>query len=101
MAGDCRRSSTAGELGSDRAAAGARTPLALAVAAARLSVRIRIQAQHTRRAGPYERCYALPSMTGHNVDSSSLLEAVRKLVPMIRSYADEIERDRELPRPLF
>jgi alkylation response protein AidB-like acyl-CoA dehydrogenase len=40
-------------------------------------------------------------MTAHNADSSSLLEAVRKLVPMIRSCADEIERDRELPRPLF
>lgn len=31
----------------------------------------------------------------------SPLEAARKLVPMIRSCADQIEADRELPRPLF
>ena len=31
----------------------------------------------------------------------SPLEAVRKLVPMIRSCADQIEAERELPRPLF
>ena len=40
-------------------------------------------------------------MTLDNVESAALLEAVRKLVPMIRSCADEIDRDRELPRPLF
>jgi alkylation response protein AidB-like acyl-CoA dehydrogenase len=40
-------------------------------------------------------------MTSPNVDASSLLEAARKLVPMIRSCADEIEQERELPRPLF
>jgi alkylation response protein AidB-like acyl-CoA dehydrogenase len=40
-------------------------------------------------------------MTAYNVDPQSLLEAVRKLVPMIRSCADEIDRERELPRPLF
>ena len=40
-------------------------------------------------------------MTSHNVDTASLLEAARKLVPMIRSCADEIEAERELPRPLF
>jgi alkylation response protein AidB-like acyl-CoA dehydrogenase len=40
-------------------------------------------------------------MTSHNVDPASLLEAARKLVPMIRASADETERTRELPRPLF
>jgi len=30
-----------------------------------------------------------------------LLDVARKLVPQIRSYADEIEAERELPRPLF
>jgi alkylation response protein AidB-like acyl-CoA dehydrogenase len=40
-------------------------------------------------------------MTSHNADIPSLLEAARKLVPMIRSYADEIDAERELPRPLF
>ena len=40
-------------------------------------------------------------MTSYNVESAALLEAVRKLVPTIRSCADEIDRDRELPRPLF
>jgi alkylation response protein AidB-like acyl-CoA dehydrogenase len=34
-------------------------------------------------------------------DTQSLFEAVRKLLPMIRSSADRIEADRELPRPLF
>src|SRR5436309_9180578 len=33
--------------------------------------------------------------------TQSRLDAARKLVPMIRSCADEIERARELPRPLF
>ena len=41
-------------------------------------------------------------MTSHTHDNTSpLLEAARKLVPMIRSSADEIEAERELPRPLF
>lgn len=31
----------------------------------------------------------------------SLLDVARKLVPQIQSYADEIEAERELPRPLF
>ena len=31
----------------------------------------------------------------------SPLDAARKLAPLIRSYADEIEATRELPRPLF
>ena len=31
----------------------------------------------------------------------SPLDVVRKLVPQIRSCADEIEAARELPRPLF
>jgi alkylation response protein AidB-like acyl-CoA dehydrogenase len=31
----------------------------------------------------------------------SLLEVVRKLVPQIQSYVDEIEAERELPQPLF
>jgi indole-3-acetate monooxygenase len=31
----------------------------------------------------------------------SLLDVARKLVPQIQSYADEVEADRELPRPLF
>jgi indole-3-acetate monooxygenase len=31
----------------------------------------------------------------------SLLEVARKLAPQIQSYADEIEAERELPRPLF
>jgi len=34
-------------------------------------------------------------------DTQSLFEAVRKLLPMIRSSAERIEADRELPRPLF
>src|SRR5207253_5063134 len=33
--------------------------------------------------------------------TQSRLDAARKLVPMIRSCADQIEADRELPRPLF
>src|SRR5919106_146506 len=33
--------------------------------------------------------------------TQSPLEAARKLVPMIRSAADEIDAQRELPRPLF
>jgi alkylation response protein AidB-like acyl-CoA dehydrogenase len=40
-------------------------------------------------------------MTSHTLDTSSPLDAARKLVSMIRSYADEIEAERELPRPLF
>jgi indole-3-acetate monooxygenase len=40
-------------------------------------------------------------MTSYTTDAATLLEAVRKLVPTIRSYADEIDRERELPRPLF
>jgi indole-3-acetate monooxygenase len=40
-------------------------------------------------------------MTAHTVETPAPLEAARKLVPMIRSCADEIERARELPRPLF
>jgi alkylation response protein AidB-like acyl-CoA dehydrogenase len=35
------------------------------------------------------------------IDTPSPLEAARKLVPMIRSCADEIDATRELPRPLF
>ena len=34
-------------------------------------------------------------------ETQSPLDAARKLVPMIRSSADQIEADRELPRPLF
>ena len=34
-------------------------------------------------------------------DAQSPLDAVRKLGPLIRSSADQIEADRELPRPLF
>jgi indole-3-acetate monooxygenase len=34
-------------------------------------------------------------------ETRSPLDAARKLVPMIRSCADQIEADRELPRPLF
>jgi len=34
-------------------------------------------------------------------DARSLLETVHKLVPQIRASADEIEAERELPRPLF
>src|SRR5229473_4127189 len=34
-------------------------------------------------------------------DAQSPLDAARKLAPMIRSCADEIEALRELPRPLF
>src|ERR1051325_1007482 len=40
-------------------------------------------------------------MTSSNAERHPLLEAVEKLVPMIRSSADEIERERELHRPLF
>jgi alkylation response protein AidB-like acyl-CoA dehydrogenase len=35
------------------------------------------------------------------VETQSPLDAARKLVPMIRSCADQIEANRELPRPLF
>jgi alkylation response protein AidB-like acyl-CoA dehydrogenase len=35
------------------------------------------------------------------VETQSPLDAARKLAPMIRSCADQIEADRELPRPLF
>jgi alkylation response protein AidB-like acyl-CoA dehydrogenase len=31
----------------------------------------------------------------------SLIEAARELVPLIRSYADQTDADRELPKPLF
>jgi alkylation response protein AidB-like acyl-CoA dehydrogenase len=31
----------------------------------------------------------------------SPLDAARKLAPMVRSYADQVEAERELPRPLF
>src|SRR5215813_7667665 len=34
-------------------------------------------------------------------ETKSPLDAARKLAPMIRSCADQIEADRELPRPLF
>jgi indole-3-acetate monooxygenase len=34
-------------------------------------------------------------------ETVSLLDVARRLVPHIRSYADEIEAERELPRPLF
>src|ERR1700675_5133402 len=34
-------------------------------------------------------------------ESRSPLDAARKLVPLIRSCADEVEATRELPRPLF
>src|SRR2546427_10167258 len=34
-------------------------------------------------------------------ETQSPLDAARKLVPMIRSYADRIEADRELPQSLF
>jgi alkylation response protein AidB-like acyl-CoA dehydrogenase len=34
-------------------------------------------------------------------ETRSPLDAARKLAPMIRSCADQIEADRELPRPLF
>ncbi|HEV8640653.1 MAG TPA: acyl-CoA dehydrogenase family protein [Methylomirabilota bacterium] len=34
-------------------------------------------------------------------ETRSPLEAARKLVPLIRSCADQIEAERELPRPLF
>ena len=36
-----------------------------------------------------------------NTDGRSLLDAARKLVPQIRSAADETDARRELPRPLF
>jgi len=34
-------------------------------------------------------------------ETQSPIDAARKLAPMIRSCADQIERERELPRPLF
>ncbi len=36
-----------------------------------------------------------------DTEVQSPLEMVQKLTPMIRSYADQIEAERELPRPLF
>jgi indole-3-acetate monooxygenase len=36
-----------------------------------------------------------------DTDTQSPLDSARKLVPMIRSCADQIEVERELPRPLF
>ena len=40
-------------------------------------------------------------MLRHKAMTGSALDAARKLVPMIRSCADQIEADRELPQPLF
>ncbi len=37
----------------------------------------------------------------HRTKTPSLLEVARTLAPQIQSYADEIEAERELPRPLF
>ena len=34
-------------------------------------------------------------------ETQSPLDAAQRLAPMIRAYADQIETDRELPRPLF
>jgi alkylation response protein AidB-like acyl-CoA dehydrogenase len=36
-----------------------------------------------------------------STSSSSLLEAARRLAPMVREYADQIDAARELPKPLF
>src|ERR671927_1496410 len=36
-----------------------------------------------------------------DTEAQSPLDAARKLAPLIRSYAEEIEATRELPRPLF
>lgn len=48
--------------------------------------------------GPAER----PRQGGQTaIEAQSPLDAARKLVPHIRSCADEIETERELPRPLF
>ncbi len=48
--------------------------------------------------GPAER----PCQGGQTaIEAQSPLDAARKLVPQIRSCADEIEAERELPRPLF
>jgi len=33
--------------------------------------------------------------------SQSLLEAARRLAPLVREHADQIDRDRELPKPVF
>ena len=40
-------------------------------------------------------------MLRHKTMTGSALDAARQLAPMIRSCADQIEADRELPRPLF
>ena len=40
-------------------------------------------------------------MTITGANTTPLLETARALEPLIREYADEIERERELPRPLF
>ena len=40
-------------------------------------------------------------MLRHKAMTGSALDAAKKLAPMIRSCADQIEADRELPRPLF
>ena len=40
-------------------------------------------------------------MATTNTSARSPLDVVRELAPMIRSYADQIEELRELPRPLF
>ena len=40
-------------------------------------------------------------MLRHKAMTGSALDTARKLAPMIRSCADQIEADRELPRPLF
>jgi indole-3-acetate monooxygenase len=50
-------------------------------------------------------CAPIPRRSLHRpmtaTDAPSPLDAARKLVPQIRSCADEIEAERELPRPLF
>ena len=40
-------------------------------------------------------------MTITGANTTTPIEAARALAPLIREYADEIDRERELPRPLF
>lgn len=40
-------------------------------------------------------------MSSNALSPQSLLEAARKLAPMVREYADESERTRQMPHPLY
>ena len=43
----------------------------------------------------------IPDTRDMPTDSQSLLEAARRLAPLVRENADKIDADRELPKPVF